>query len=372
MSHTSDLSYRSQFDSSPGPCTFDNSDSPEISFKLPRLAIANFCSVRNKQAGLELFLDNQDIHLLIGTESHLNDTIFDSEVFPRNYSVFRKDRSIHGGGVFILVEKSIPSSILEIDSTCEVIWVLLHLQHSHDIILGAFYAPPNSPSSVWDELSESLTQVRQKFPTTMIVLGGDFNCPGVDWSSGSLMDSYVTSTFRESLITLAHDFMLEQTVNLPTRGNNILDLCFTTHPDYIHQCITVSGFSDHETVIVELANLQVGHKNVQKKIYLYNRANWDIIKEKVSTVSDMYLTLNENSSRTVEQNWNFIHESILQIVKDHIPAKQISTSSRLLWMTSQLKRLIKRKQRCISELKDLNALLIGKHIKTCNPKYDLL
>ena len=278
-----------------------------------------------------MFLDNQGIHLLIGTESHLNDTIFDSEVFPRNYSVFRKDRNIHGGGVFILVEKSIPSSILEIDSTCEVIWVLLHLQHSHDIILGAFYAPPNSPSSVWDELSESLTQVRQKFPTTMIVLGGDFNCPGVDWSSGSLMDSYVTSTFRESLITLAHDFMLEQTVNLPTRP--------------------VSGFSDHETVIVELANLQVGHNNVQKKIYLYNRANWDIIREKVSTVSDMYLTLNENSSRTVEQNWNFIHESILQIVKDHIPTKQISTSSHLPWMTSQLKRLIKRKQRLYKRAK---------------------
>ena len=141
---------------------------------VPRLAIANFCSVRNKQAGLELFLDNQDIHLLIGSELHLNDTIFDSEVFPRNYSVFRKDRNIHGGGVFFLVEKSIPSSILEIDSTCEVIWVLLHLQHSHDIILGAFYAPPNS-LSVWDELSESLTQVRQKFPTTMIVWRSDYS-----------------------------------------------------------------------------------------------------------------------------------------------------------------------------------------------------
>ena len=259
--------------------------------------------------------------------------------------------ALHTCNMEAIGEKSIPSSILEIDSTCEVIWVLLHLQHSHDIILGAFYAPPNSPSSVWDELSESLTQGRQKFPTTMIVLGGDFNCPGVDWSSGSLMDSYVTSTFRKSLITLAHDIMLEQTVNLPIRDNNILDLCFTTHPDYIHQCITVSGFSDHETVIVELANLQVGHKNVQKKIHLYNRANWDIIREKVSTVSGMYLTLNENSSRTVEQNWNFIHESILQIVKDHIPAKQISTLSHLPWMTSQLKRLIKRKQHLYKQTK---------------------
>ena len=65
----------------------------------------------------------------------------------------------------------------------------------------------------------------------------------------------------------------------------------------------------------------------------------------------MYLTLNENSSRTVEQNWNFIHESILQIVKDHIPAKQISISSRLPWMTSQLKGLIKRKQRLYKRAK---------------------
>ena len=53
----------------------------------------------------------------------------------------------------------------------------------------------------------------------------------------------------------------------------------------------------------------------------------------------------------MEQNWNFIHENILQIVKDHIPAKQISTLSRLPWMTSQLKRLIKRKQRLYKRAK---------------------
>ena len=45
------------------------------------------------------------------------------------------------------------------------------------------------------------------------------------------------------------------------------------------------------------------------------------------------------------------YESILQIVKDHIPAKQISTLSRLPWMTSQLKRLIKRKQRLYKQAK---------------------
>ena len=42
MSHTSDLNYSSQFDSSPGPCTFDNSDSPEISFNYHGLPLLFF------------------------------------------------------------------------------------------------------------------------------------------------------------------------------------------------------------------------------------------------------------------------------------------------------------------------------------------
>jgi len=68
--------------------------------------------------------------------------------------------------------------------------------------------------------------------------------------SGSLVDSYVTATFRKSLIMLAHNSMLEQIVTQPTRENNILDLCFTTHPYYIEQCTTVPGFSDHHTAIL--------------------------------------------------------------------------------------------------------------------------
>ena len=291
--------------------------------------------------------------MLVGTESHLNDSIYSSEIFPKDYSVYRKDRNIHGGGVFVLVDKLIPSSKLEIESSCEVIWVILHLKGPHNIILGAFYTPPNSTPSVWEDLSECLIQIRQRFPTTMIILG-DFNCPGVDWVSGSLVDSYVTATFRKSLIALAHNSMLEQVVIRPTRGNNILDLCFTTHPDYIEQCATVPGFSDHDAVIVDLTNLRTSHNKHERKIYLYNRANWDVVRDEISVVSDMYFNLNENNTRTVEQNWNFFHENILSIVDKNIPAKNITASNRLPWMTSELKRMIKRKQRLYNRANRFN------------------
>jgi len=48
------------------------------------------------------------------------------------------------------------------------------------------------------------------FPDTVLILGGEFNSPGIDWSSGCLTESYLTASFRESLLLLFQDFQLEQ------------------------------------------------------------------------------------------------------------------------------------------------------------------
>jgi len=56
----------------------------------------------------------------------------------------------------------------------------------------------------------------------------------------------------------------------------------------------------------------------------------------------MYLDLNKKKTRTVEQNWNILHENILLIVDKHIPAKHVTALNRL---PLELKWMIKRKQR---------------------------
>ena len=111
----------------------------------------------NKHVDLEVFLRLQNIQLVIGTESHLNESFLNFEVFPSGYTVYRKDRNIHGGGVFILEDESIPSSIIEVDSLCEIIWVHLHVQKTMDMILGSFYTPPHSPETIWNDLSQCLS-----------------------------------------------------------------------------------------------------------------------------------------------------------------------------------------------------------------------
>ena len=107
------------------------------------------CSIKNKRAELETFLVTHNIlnHFLIGTESHLDQEITNSEIFPEHYYAFRKYRNIHGGGVFILVDKSVSCNKVTTDSSCEIVWVQLHLQNDPNTILGSFYCPPHSPAS---------------------------------------------------------------------------------------------------------------------------------------------------------------------------------------------------------------------------------
>jgi len=168
---------------------------------------------------------------------------------------------------------------------------------------------------VWDNLAQCVSQIRYKYPDTPLILGGDFNCPGIDWSTGNLTESYLPAHFREFLLEFVQDFLLEQIVLNPTRGNNILDLCFTSHPDSINQCKTVTGFSDHDTAIVEmLYNIPI-NKKPKKQTYCYNRADWDGLCEEVTEISRYYFERNVNTTKSVEENWNYIRDKSYRHVK---------------------------------------------------------
>ena len=236
-----------------------------------------------------------------------------------------------------------------IDSSCEVIWVQIHSQNHCSRILGLFCCPPQSPVSVWDDLALCVSQLRQRLPDIPLLLGGDFNCPGIDWGTSSLTELYLLILFRESLVQFAHDFLLEQIILEPTRGDNILDLCFTSHPASIHHYKTVPNLSDHDAIIIEtFYNIPI-NKRLKKRVYCYNRANWEALCE--TEISRYHFEQNENNNRSVEDNWNYIQDNLLKAINTYIPVKFISNSNNGPWMTSQLKRLIRKKQRCYNKAK---------------------
>ena len=162
-----------------------------------KLSIVNFCSVTNKRTQLEVFLVTYAIDIIIGTESHLNESILNSEVFPNNYQTYRKDRKTSGGGVFISIKSSIPCTQINDNSTIEIVWAHVHLDKNNDFIVGSFYCPPHSSDTILDNLQSSIDTIKQKYPHTQIILGGDFNCPGIDWENSTLINSYVSCPLLE-------------------------------------------------------------------------------------------------------------------------------------------------------------------------------
>ena len=150
--------------------------------------------------------------------------------------------------------------------------------------------------------------------------------------------------------------MLEQVIFEPTKGDNILDLCFTSHPGPIRQYKIVLGLSDHKAVIIIeiLYNTSciLINKWLKKYVYCYNRTNWDAFHDEMTEISRYYFEQNENNDRSVEDNWNYIWGNLLKAIIKHPLSSQIHLQlQNIPWMTSQLKRLMSKKQQCYNKAK---------------------
>ena len=65
----------------------------------------NFQSIRNKIPLFHALLEKEQLEVIAGTETWLDDTVFSSEILPPSYQVFRRDRKTSiGGGVLLAIK----------------------------------------------------------------------------------------------------------------------------------------------------------------------------------------------------------------------------------------------------------------------------
>ena len=206
---------------------------------------------------------NPDV--ICGTESHLDQSFYTSEIFPTTYNVFRKDRTLGGGEVFLCTKKYL--QVLEepqLDADAELIWIKLTLLNQSPIHICTFYCLPNTDSYPIEQLHLSITNLlNQSITPLYILLMGDFNFPGITWSDG--YGRVTTPTYGSSLnslfLDIINDVSLEQYVHLPTRQGSILNLVFSSHPK-ISNLDIVSSISDHDAIAFDF---DINHKPTLSK-----------------------------------------------------------------------------------------------------------
>ena len=90
--------------------------------------LINCRSLKNKVADLASIVEIHQPDVILGNESWLTQDIANTEIFPDDYNVFRKDRADGHGGVFQAIKKDlIVTQRSELDANCEIIWTQCQL-----------------------------------------------------------------------------------------------------------------------------------------------------------------------------------------------------------------------------------------------------
>ena len=342
--------------SSPGPPIACSSPVPtrgkgnhqQVSTRPLRILNVNCQSIMNKREEFDVLLSSANCDVIFGTESWLNGGIKDNEVFPPGYSIYRKDRSHgRGGGVFIGVRENIMSSrVQDYETDCEIVWVKLDITKHRSLYLAAFYRPSANDQLSLDHLTDSLARLPKNQD---IWLAGDMNLPGIDWTTNDIKPSCPTPTQHNQFMEILADNGLTQTVETPTRGDNILDLFAVSNPTLVNRIETMPGISDHDVVFAEIDVSPKRYQQQRRQIPIYTKAKWDKIKDDLK-VTHIKLQ-KEKDKKDVNSLWNILKTDLLHSIKQHIPHKTTSKKDRPPWIKGKVRSMIRARHRIHKKIK---------------------
>jgi hypothetical protein len=230
------------------------------------------------------------------------------------------------------------------NSTNESIFGKLETLNSPPLYLGVFYRPPNCNDESLLHLEKQLDLLTCKSKLPHLIIGGDFNVPSIDWENNSIRRTpQYGLRVNEKILEILEKHSLHQQVDQPTHGKNTLDLFLTTSPDLFGNCKTLPGMCNHEAVTTEYEIKANICEKKPREIYIFNRANTEQIINKLVELRDKFL--NTWSDRSVEENWRYFKNSMLQIIKDNIPTMKLKEKTDVPWLTYGIKRLMKKRKR---------------------------
>ena len=187
--------------------------------------------------------------------------------------------SIAYGGVLIAARSEIVSSACpDLDTDCELLWVQIDLTGARSLFIGALYRPPDSDVTTLENLDQSLQRLTHR-TNGNIWLGGDFNAPHINWPL--LEVTPLAGTKRQiyqRLIDISLHHNIEQVIDKPTRGDNILDLFLTN----IEQAGFRPGRSTQDQVLALTTYVENGYQRRDKTgvVFLDLTAAYDTVWHK--------------------------------------------------------------------------------------------
>ena len=338
--------------------------------KTLRILNVNFQSARKKGKFLEEVIESVHPDIIIGTETWLYEDFKTAELIPNHmeYDVFRRDRpkeeniisepkttkgrrrqkkKAHGG-VLLAAKKELQMGEVEIAKNIELISGSVKLMKEKKVIIAAYYRPPRRTDSEYTTASqEKFFKLRQKAKQNILVIGGDFNLPDIDWSTETIVSSRYPHSVSQSLLDFIADSNMEQQVDFNTRKDKTtLDLILTTHPSLKTRCKPMPsiGNSDHDMVLYDTCLKPYRPKPNKRKIDLWKKANTAAIKEDLQEYAKNF-KIEEETPEAMENAWQCLKSKLQEVKENHVPTKMTNGKHSHPWIDTSLRKAINRKNK---------------------------
>ena len=280
-----------------------------------------------------IYMHKYDIIIL--NETWLKPKISSNCIFPRNFKIYRIDRSEHshphdptnpkkfrrnGGGVLIAHREDLDVSSFrfsKVSVRAELLSIVLSFPSGKKLCISTMYRVGNLGSANFESFKEHFDSLFQSRKFCMHVMIGDFNFSGVNWP-----EAQPRSGVEELFLSyLMGDLGHSQYINSPTHcKGNTLDLLFSNDPrcvsnidihDQHELCL-----SDHFAISFNI-NFDVKRTTiVRRKIKCYDLANWVGFNADLSFIKWKMVL-----SGDIHSNWDTFHSLIDDLSETHIPTK---------------------------------------------------
>lgn len=305
-------------------------ESKRSKFRSLKIVSVNINGLRSKKLDICELLDTANPDILLCQETRIDQSVYSSEIFPNGYSVFRRDRDLHGGGVCIVVSNKLQATqCLDLENVLEAVWISIVTPDHQPLYVCSMYRPPDKKADYITDLRQPLEKLYTRHPNRLpfILIAGDFNYPLINWET----DSVPSHSDGQPFLDILNDFHIQQLVEGPTHHSrtvsNILDLVLCTYPALISN-LTIGGeIADHCTLSFCIDFRVSDILDSTRKIFLYNKGDYGQMCRDMRSFSDWFLS-SHSIERSVNKNWKLFTEAIWASVNKNIPNKQVNPLSK--------------------------------------------
>ena len=284
-----------------------------------------------------MFCENHVPHVISINETWLDHTISDGEVHIEGYSLLRRDKVRHKGGVLVYIDKSVEFvEMKELQNgDIESLWVKIKPHKSKAFLFCSCYRPPNAENekTFLEGFQNMLMSVREG--QEEIIIGGDFN---FDWKKRNICKPVKRfgNLMSESSLTQ----VIKENTRITEYSRTQIDLIFTSRPELYVSGVLHVGFSDHSAVFA-VRKLHRMKPPPPRSIETRNYKRYD----KDAFVQDLnnvpWPLISRSSCDDVDSSWDTFKILFNDVANSHAPTMKVRLRSREIpWVTPDIRQLM--------------------------------